>query len=185
MRLLIIDTIFEKESLHYDEFVRPILDIIKHQNIDLRILHWAENVIDEALYWSEKIIITGTSLKDNKFIEEIELFKWILTYEKPLLGICAGGQIISKLFGGDIMKGTEIGLKKNIEILNENELLLKDVELNEVYELHNYYFSVPEKFEIICKNEFPQIIKKKNIYAILFHPEVRNKKIIENFILKI
>ncbi len=182
MRVLIIDLCFEKDSLHYEEFVRPVIDIIKSENIDIRVIHRKE-INSEVLFWSEKVILCGTALKDDFYLENIEDFSWIESYEKPILGICAGGQLIAKIFGSKINLGTEIGMFKIEKV--KDDLLIENVDISEVYLLHNNYFENPKGFEVLCKNIYPQLIKKKSIYCCLFHPEVRNKKLITNFVLNI
>ena len=53
-----------------------------------------------------------------------------------------------------------------------------------IYSLHKKTFTTPKIFKVILENETPQLIKHstKNIYACLFHTEVRNKVLIENFL---
>ena len=57
----------------------------------------------------------------------------------------------------------------------------------EVYELHNYSIkdttSLRKLFEVFSPGSIDAIKhKKKEIYAVLFHPEVRQKDLIRNFI---
>ena len=98
-----------KEILHYLEFVKPIEDVLRKNNIEHEIVRY-KNLTKKKLSQSEKVIISGTSLKDNKFLENIEHFKWIKEYDKPILGICGGMHIIGLLFGGELKKKQEIGL---------------------------------------------------------------------------
>lgn len=176
--ILIISTC--KEKLHELEFVKPIEKILKEINVKYFIKNY-KKISKEDLGKSEKIIISGTSLKDNEFIKGIEKFNWIKNYDKPLLGICAGMQIIGLIFGGKLRKKREIGYYKENFVKNflglENEY--------EVYHLHNYYISLPKDFEVYSESigKIPQAIKHKSkkIYGVLFHPEVRNRKLIEKF----
>lgn len=177
MKILLINTCFEKESLHNLEFVRPIENILKKQNKKYEIQHYKELKNIEQY---NKIIICGNALKDNEFIKED--FPWIKTYKKSILGICAGAQIIAKKFNSNITKKQEIGLFKP-EIIKEDKII-KNLKLNEIYCLHNNSFELPKEFDLILKTSQSQLIKhkKKEIYATLFHPEVREEKLIENFI---
>lgn len=180
--ILIIDLCFEKDSLHYNEFVKPVENIVKKITDNYNIIHYLE-LNKEIIENSNKIIICGAALKDNEFIKEINKFIWIEEFEKPILGICAGAQIIAKTFKSEVKKGLEIGLIKPEKI--KEDIILEDEKLNEAYALHSYSFEIPEEFELIAKTKYPQIIKKNKIYGILFHPEVRNHCIIENFIKKV
>ena len=167
-----------KEPLHYFEFVKPIEKILSKDNIKFFTKIYSE--ISKADFKkADKIIICGTSLKDNKFVKDIKKFEWIKDYQKPILGICAGMQIISLMFGAKLEKGTEIGFYKE----NFMKEFLSLTAEHEVYHLHNNFYTLPEDFISFVNSKIPQAIKHKsrNIYGVLFHPEVRNEKIIINF----
>lgn len=175
--ILIVDIC--KEPLHYLEFVKPIEKIVfkrekfltKHYN----------KLTEKDLRRADRIIICGTSLKDNNFLKDIKKFRWIKEYKKPILGICAGMQIISLVYGARLKKETEIGFYRE----QFKETFLNIFGEQKVYHLHNNYTSIPKDFESFTKGKIPQAIKHKtrDIYGILFHPEVRNEEIIHNFIL--
>lgn len=180
-----------RERLHFYEFVKPIIDILKNNNIDFFVKHYRE-VKKEDLLKSDKVIICGTSLKDVDYFGHYHNFDWLLNYNKPVLGICGGMQIICMVFASEFkhsgknlfIKKTEIGF---IKISFEKEFLNITGE-KEVYVLHNYYIkNIGNEFFIFSKNPIPQAIKhkEKSIYGVLFHPEVRNKNIIEYFCLNL
>ncbi|MFA5061184.1 MAG: hypothetical protein WC494_02625 [Candidatus Pacearchaeota archaeon] len=167
-----------KEELHYFEFVRPIEKIVQKEFITK---HYKE-LFKSDLEKCDKIIICGTSLKDNEFMKDPSFFNWIKNFQKPLLGICAGFQLIGLVFGGKIRKKTEIGFY--LENFREDFLGIKNEQ--EVYHLHKNYidFSPSKDFKIFSSSQIPQAIKhnQKKIYAVLFHPEVRQKELIKNFL---
>jgi len=174
--ILLISTCSEK--LHELEFVKPIEQILSEGKINFFTKHYSE-IADADLKKADKIIICGTSLKDNKFLKNIKKFSWIKNYSKPILGICAGMQIISLMFGGKLKTKTEIGFYE--ETFTKEFLSL--IGKHEVYHLHNNYTTLPKDFASFTKSKIPQAIKHKSkeIYGILFHPEVRNKILIEKF----
>jgi GMP synthase-like glutamine amidotransferase len=160
------------EPLHYLEFVKPIADLIK-----CKVIHY-KDIKKRDLNKAEKVIICGTSLKDNKFLEDIKSFEWILNYEKPILGICAGMQIILLAFGG------KLKAKKEIGFYFENFKLFFGIKGREqVYHLHTNFVTMPPEFMDYTYSKIPQAVKHrdKKIFGVLFHPEVRNKQIISNF----
>lgn len=169
-----------KEKLHYFEFVKPVLDILDSHNIKYFVKDYRK-INKNDLKKSSKVIICGTSLFDNEFILHTNKFKWILNFNKPLLGICGGMQIIGKLFGGRLLNKTEIGFF----IENFDREFLGLHEEQGVYHLHNYYidFNKIKEFLVCSGNEVSQAVrhKDKEIYGVLFHPEVRQKKLIINF----
>lgn len=175
--ILLISTCAEK--MHELEFVRPIEQILQESNIKFFTKHYS-TITDADLKKAEKIIICGTSLKDNEFIKHINSSRWISSINKPLLGICAGMQIISIIFGSKMKKKTEIGFYK--EHFKKEFLSLAGAQ--EVYHLHNNYTLLPKDFISFTEGKIPQTIKhkEKEIYGVLFHPEVRNRKLIEKFI---
>lgn len=172
--ILVIDMNFKEDSLSFPEFVEPLVSIVG--NCEVR--HYSKIPHDLSNY--EKVILSGTSLKDVAYLRNIGNFNWLKKFKGKVLGICAGAQVIALVFGSSLRKCTEIGMTE-IETVKENNLFSSKFR---AYELHNYAFGVPENFEILAKSKkCVQAIghREKDIYGVLFHPEVRNKKIIERF----
>jgi len=164
---------------HYFEFVKPIDDILKTIDASFSSIHYKQ-LSNQDIKRAEKIIIAGTSLKDNSYLSDVEKFSWIKDCKIPILGICGGMQILAACFDERIKKGQEIGL----HAINFSKEFLGEKDDVEVYELHNYYVK-SSYFEVISSSKkYPQIIvhPHKPIYGILFHPEVRNKSMIAHFI---
>ncbi len=166
------------EEIHKFEFVRPIENILNKNKLAFTTKNYME-VKKEDLELADKIIISGTSLDDNEFLNNIKKFFWIKKLNKPILGICAGMQIISLVYGSKIGKKQEIGyFRENFtkEFLGLNES-------QEVYHLHNNYTTLPKNFISFTDGKIPQAIKHKTkeIYGVLFHPEVRKEILIEEF----
>ena len=172
--ILIISTC--KEKLHENEFVKPVEEIVGSGFVTKHYLELSEDDLKVA----EKIIICGTSLSDNEYLENLNKFEWLENFEKPILGICAGMQIIGLAFGGILKEKKEIGYYKERFILDFLGLFGEE----EVYHLHKNYVEFKEEFVNHSNSKIPQAVKHKNkeIYASLFHPEVRNKNVIENFL---
>ncbi len=175
--VLIISTC--KEEIHESEFVKPVEKVLKKSNIKYSTKHYSK-LTPKEISSSKKIIICGTSLQDNQFLKDIKKFNLVKNYNKPILGICAGMQIISLIFGSKLKPKTEIGYY--FEFFKNSFLSLERE--HEVYHLHNNYTNLPKDFVKFTNSKIPQAIKHKtkDIYGVLFHPEVRNQKLIENFI---
>ena len=174
--ILLIKT--PKYSLHDLEFVKPIEDILKKNNLKFKSIHYRK-LSQKIIKTADKIIISGTSLKDNYFLAHINNFKWIENFEKPILGICGGMHIMGLIFKGEIKKCQEIGLT---EIIFKNDFLGYHGK-HLVYELHNLNVESKEFIKYAMSNNCIQAIKhkKKPFYGVQFHPEVRNKNLILNF----
>jgi GMP synthase (glutamine-hydrolysing) len=165
-------------NLHYFEFVKPIEDVLIKNNFEFETRFYKE-LKPELISEVDKVIISGTSIKDNNFLKNLNFFKWIKGFEKPILGICGGMHVLGLIYNGNIRKQQEIGLTQ-VDFKDEFLGLKENVE---VYELHNYYVESNE-FEIFAESSnCRQATKHKNkpFYGVLFHPEVRNKNLIVDF----
>lgn len=179
--ILLVDLAYEKDSLSRYEFVLPIASVLMKNKVLHEIAHYSElsgGWLDRA----EKIILCGTALKDNAYCEQTDLFAWMRTCEKPMLGICAGMQVIGSAFGGKVVPQPAIGLEE-IEIIRDTPLLGEPRQIDG-YHLHNFGVTLPEGFEIVAGvQERVEAFchYRRPIYGIIFHPEVRNRWIVERF----
>lgn len=171
------------DRLSYFEFVKPVEDILKKARIDSLTRHFLS--LDRLdIRRAEKVIICGTALKDFKYLDRIEKFTWIKEVDKPILGICAGMQILGNLFDGNLVERTKIGRYKVKIILNSS--------LTSREEFYSYFLSSKavepnEDFEILGESGNLSCIVKhesKPFYGCLFHPEVLNPEIITGFLQK-
>lgn len=166
-----------KEKFHENEFVRPIENLIKENFKTVNYKKLTSKDLDET----DKIIICGTALKDFDYLDNLNNFEWIKHSKKLILGICAGSQIIHLLFGGKLVDNKEIGQIQTI--FNKDFLGIKKG-IHKVYTLHKKT-SFSKDFDVYaesgqCLNASKH--RKKEVYTCLFHPEVYNQEIIENFI---
>ncbi len=143
------------------------------------------------------IILSGGPLNvydGNKF----KFNKKILNLKIPILGICFGHQIISKVLGGKVKKskyrefGSAKVQKKNNSNLVKNFFNSKNT--SDVWMSHADQVSkLPKGFIVVAStnNSKYTIIenKKKNLFGVQFHPEVthtnKGKILLKNFVLKI
>ena len=179
MKIALISTIPNKNTLWEDEFTKPIYNEIVKNSHKVDIIHFREL---KNLEKYDKIIIAGSPLGDFKAHNNLEKFDWIKTIDKPLLGICAGMQIIGETFGAKLYDSLEIGL--STIIVDRSFALCEKGEI-QAYQLHAKNVEPNNLFEELAyNNQGTQIIKHKNkdIYGVLFHPEVRNPEIIRNFL---
>ena len=143
------------------------------------------------------IVLSGGPLNvyENK---KFKFDKKILELNIPILGICFGHQILSKVLGGKVKqaKQREFGLaevKKISKSLLTNNFFDKKNK-SKVWMSHaDQVVKIPKNFKKIAssKNSKFTIIenKVKNFYGVQFHPEVTHtingKKILKNFLFLI
>ena len=177
MKILLISTC--KEKLSEYEFVKPIIEIIK--SFDYDIINYRNlETLDFQIY--DKVIICGTSLQDNDYLNYLSDFDRLKNQGKEILGICSGFQIICSMFDEEIIVQEEIGMI-NVETQIKNPLASGNFQ---AYNMHNFSVDEVTSFNVLAKSENTiQMIshKKINAFGISFHPEVRNQEIITNFLL--
>ncbi len=179
--ILIADLCYRESSLSHDEFVTPIASIVRKTGIPTRVVHYRRITPEDAAS-ARGIILCGTALKDNVFVERPGVFSWISGCPSPVLGICAGMQVLSLVFGGSLVESREIGMKK-VRVIKNDPLIVPEKEF-EAYELHNYSVVPPDSFSVLARSEeCIQVMKhnKRLIWGVMFHPEVRNEWVVENF----
>lgn len=179
--ILIVDCGSQKTP-YIEEAVNGIVDfqtigMFGVSKIDL--LHFDGIIISGA-----PILITEVNMETY-----IHAFSWLKTFEKPVLGICFGHQIIGLLHGAFASRQKEDRDWQTIEQCNESPIFDKLPYEFEMMEDHCECISVPPNFKLIavsdaCVNEAMQH-QTKAIYGVQFHPEVSGNQgflIIENFV---
>ncbi len=162
-------------------------EIISHKKIK-------NKDIDKSI---KGIILSGGPLNVYE-IKKYSFDKKIIEKGLPVLGICFGHQILSKLNGGKVKqsKHREFGLA-NIYKKKDSLLIKKffnNKKVNKVWMSHADQVSkLPSNFSVIASSDNSKFAlvenKKKNFYGVQFHPEVTHtengKKLIKNFIFLI
>ncbi|MDC0397421.1 glutamine-hydrolyzing GMP synthase [Candidatus Pelagibacter sp.] len=162
-------------------------EIVSHKKIKIK--H-----IDKSI---KGIILSGGPLNVYE-INKYSFDKKIINLSIPILGICFGHQILSKLNGGRVKqsKHREFGLaniyKKNESLLIKN--FFNKQKSKKVWMSHADQVSkLPKNFKVIASStnsKFAIVENRLNkFYGIQFHPEVTHtengKKLISNFIFLI
>lgn len=151
---------------------------------------------EEILKYSnvKGIILSGgpnSVYEENSFRMDEEIFSLNL----PILGICYGMQLISFLNDATIVPGhfKEYG-GKDIEVVSESKLFKDTPKVQQVWMSHgDKVNNLPKGFKLVASSSNTKYAAienaEKNIYAVQFHPEVRNSvygnKILSNFVFDI
>ncbi len=177
--ILVVNMNSTETPFGFDEFVLPIVSVAEElEKCDVK--HYLE-VNEKNLHCYDKIILSGSALKNTVTLNQTERFKWLKDCSKPVLGICAGMQTVGLVFSGRMETCREIGMTE-VSTSKANILFSSSFK---VYSLHNYALVPSAEFEVLAESaKCVQAIKRrqKDIYGVLFHPEVRNKEVIQRFI---
>ena len=171
------------DGLSYFEFVKPVEDIIRKAEIDSVTRHFL-SLNPRDISQAEMVILCGTAMKDFGYLDNMGKFKWITELDKPVLGICAGMQILGKLYDCNLLERTRIG-RYRVKIVRKNSLTSKDEFYS--YFLNSMAVEPSEDFETLGQSGNFRCMfehRYKRFYGCLFHPEVLNPEIITNFVQK-
>ena len=166
---------------NYDSFTYNIVQYCRELGADLKIIRNDEmSVQDIEKLNPEKIIISpGPASPDEAGItlEVIDFFKDKL----PILGICLGHQSIAQVFGGDVVRATNMMHGKTSQMKQVDDcVIFKD--LPQEFRATRYHSLIVDKKtlpEIIEPTAYSMDddeimalkIKDRDIYGIQFHPE--------------
>jgi GMP synthase-like glutamine amidotransferase len=169
--ILVVDMNSAENSFGFSEFVLPILAVA--EELETCTVKRYFEVNEKDLNGCDKIVLSGSALKNTVTLSQISRFRWLKDCGKPVLG--------GLFFGGRLVKCREIGMTE-IVTLKENLLFASSFK---VYTLHNYAIVPSAEFEVLAESaKCVQAIKhkRKGVYGVLFHPEVRNKEVIQRFV---
>jgi GMP synthase-like glutamine amidotransferase len=180
--ILLVDLCFREDSLGFEEFVLPIRRIVERCGFSSREVHYSR-VVPAEISGSEAVVLCGTPLADNQFLVDIRQFFWLPACPVPVLGICAGMEVLTLVHGGNLDNCREIGMTP-VRVTGEDLLLGRTGEFP-AYELHGFGCRVPEDFQVLAESDrCIQVIRHKNRpqWGVMFHPEVRNEWVVERFL---
>jgi len=180
--ILLVDLSYRPGSLSADEFVAPVGRIVRQEGFSPEALHYQEVARDD-LASAAGAILCGTALADCGYLDRMDRFAWIPSFSSPLLGICAGMQVIVQVFGGEVSPGTGIGMAG--QEVAAPDPLLAGRDRFEAYELHGLSVTPPPSFRVLARSlSGVQVIRHPDrpLYGVMFHPEVRNEWLIRRFL---
>jgi GMP synthase-like glutamine amidotransferase len=176
--ILVVDMNWLNDSLASYEFVSPIVLVAKEYG-ECKVKHYME-VTREDLDAASNIVLSGTPLKDNVTLQQPAKFSWLKDTNKPVLGVCAGMQTLGVVFGQKLTRCLQIGMTQ-ICTIRENPLFSG---MFKAYTLHNFSVETSSDFEVLAESAHCiQAVKhkQKQVYGVLFHPEVRNPEVLKRF----
>jgi GMP synthase-like glutamine amidotransferase len=180
--ILLLDLCCREGSLGYDEYVKPVERIVERSGFETSAMHY-RSVSPADLEDADAVILCGTPLADNAFLENACSFSWVKKTGIPVLGICAGLEILCTTFGGALGSCTEIGMT-GIRVTGNDSFFSESLSFS-AYELHSIACIDPGPFRVLAVSDrCIQVFRHpvRTLYGIMFHPEVRNEWSIERFL---
>ena len=175
------------------QFTQLIARRLREMKIHSVILNWDVKLSDVMKLAPKGVIISGgpDSVNDS---DAITIDPEILRAGCPVLGICYGMQLLTKLTGGVVCSGKsqEYGVTSIIKISDSNLLANKN-EFNALMSHGDNVSELPNGFIATSKTKSGVIASienhEKNFYGLQFHPEVihteTGNEILNNFAFKI
>lgn len=165
-----------------DEFVTPIERIVWQAGKESVVLPLSSH--RPELPRISGVILSGTALMDNRFLNET-FPEWI-DPSMPILGICAGMQLLARAIGGIITPDEEIGMTRvMITGQGSGDPVFTGAGVIDVWELHQSGANIPDNCIILAQSQGgiqAFRLSDRPWYGVLFHPEVRNEWVITNFL---
>jgi GMP synthase (glutamine-hydrolysing) len=180
--ILIVDLSYRPGSLLLDEFVAPVERMVRQEGYPTQIRHYT-GLSRADIVSSDGAILCGTALADFGYLEGLEMFDWLLSFPCPVLGICAGMQVLVRVYGGELYPATGIGMADQKVVAPDPLLAGKD--RFPAYELHSLSVVPPPPFTVLATSlSGAQVIRHREspVYGVMFHPEVRNEWLIRRFL---
>ncbi len=176
------------------QFTQLIARCIREANVYSEIVPFNKQiVIDETV---KGVILSGSPCSVNQIdapMADIES----LNAKVPVLGICYGAQLITKVFGGVVNNSNhrEYG-RAMLSITDNTATIFKEVGNNQVWMSHaDTITEMPDTFKIIAHTDsipyagFEVNHAPNPLFGIQFHPEVyhsiEGKKILQNFLFEV
>jgi GMP synthase (glutamine-hydrolysing) len=177
--ILIIDCTNPDLPLLRYEFIDPLVSIIEKAGFQSGIRPLSDQSPPGL---TEGIILSGTALRDQEFLKT-GLPCWFSEWKGPVLGICAGMQLLAVASGGSLVQGEEIGMNE-IPVIGSDPLF-SGTERFSAWELHQSGVVISTSCQVLALTSTGvKAFRRRDRpwYGVLFHPEVRNEWIIHNFL---
>lgn len=182
--VLVVDCSDREDTLTRRQFVWPIQ----------RNLHGLSSTIHlstlskSSLKGFDAVIFSGCTLKDNAFVSRAKKLSWLRGAGVPMLGICAGHELLGIVFGGKLsrLKTPAIGME-NVKLdLKKAPMLGVEDDVISAYHLNGNTVSLPKGFVCVGKSKHvpneAMVHPSLKVVGFQFHPEYMHGKLIHSFV---
>jgi len=181
MKTLIVNN----AGVNIKDFVYPLSYKLESMNARYDVRHFSElPEIDKGNY--DRVLLSASPMGDDIVEHHLPFYQWVRSYGKPIFGICAGHQVIGRLYGAELIRADEMEDGLGYIIVDRDDPIFngygKEIP---VMQHHRDSITVPEDFlklahSSICENE---VMRHKSlpIVTVQFHAEEMNMMMVENF----
>jgi len=167
------------------EFVTLLYDIAAEAEIKPIIIEY-EQSLDMDLSFFDGVILSGSPRGNDIVTHHLPYFQWILSYQKPIFGICAGHHIVGKLYGAKLLRSKEKEVGENLLFIQREDPIFSGCSSSfPVRQNHHDSITLPENFILLGSSEGCNVAMMrhpdKSLYTTQFHPEFLNKNLLLNF----
>ncbi len=132
-------------------------------------------------HYSGLIILGGEQMVDEEdlypwLVEEKQAIRTYLKMDRPILGICLGGQLLAEILGADVRRHdhAEVGWKTVRLNPQASPLVPKNCTELTFFQWHSYRFQTPPGAIPFATNDITSdqgFTYRNNVIAVQFHPE--------------
>ncbi len=179
MRLLVINS-----APCDEEFAVPISQCLEQAGIASEIVGF--DAIPTDLSPFSAVIISASPKGDDIIEAQIPYYAWIENYNKPVLGICHGHQMLGVIYGADLIREGQSEEGDCFVITElEHPIFAGLGQCFGVEQHHDYSISLPNGFKLLASSGRCRVQAmahpSKPIVSVQFHAE-KKPEIILNFV---
>lgn len=169
------------------EFTSPIAAILGEAGVDARVVEYMEIPDFDGSHFSG-VIVSGSPCGDDIVEHHRPWFRWVKTYDIPVLGFCAGHHVIGKMYGSELLRSVEVEIGDfYITLDRPDDPLFRGYDRRVlVRQAHKDSITLPPGFILLAHSDTCKVEAMKHpakpIYTTQFHPEILNKNMILNFV---
>jgi GMP synthase-like glutamine amidotransferase len=157
-------------------------EFLGKKNIDYQIHHWGGlKPLPDLSEYSGLIILGGSQMVDEEsiypwLVEEKQAIRDYLKMDRPILGICLGGQLLAEILGADVRRHDhpEVGWKVVHLDPSASPLIPEACTELKFFQWHSYRFLTPKVAKQFATNDITKdqgFVYRHNVVATQFHPE--------------
>lgn len=153
---------------------------------------WGKDSVENlnTLSFQSLLILGGPQNVDEEnqypwLRQEKLMIQKALQENKPILGICLGGQLIAEALGARVArhKHSEVGWHTvDFFSIQKKALIPTNLTQLDVFQFHSYFFETPINATLIATNSITPnqgFVYKQNVIGLQFHPEATKNWILE------